>query len=360
MIRSAITVLFLAIAASAFAQSPNTAAVVVTVVDQTGGVVPGASVSAVNAATGDARQAVSGADGSATLTALQLTGSYRVSVEKAGFTTESVSDLALRGGETASVRVKLVAAGGTSEVTVYGTTQGVRNDPRLGVRLDSGRIEDTPLLGRKISALPLLNAAFRNAKGTGDLFMNSVYFVTGAGGRRQADFIVDGATGNELWGRQTMITTLPVVLGAGDGRDVERLFERVRLDVEHGRQRHHQVGHQHDRTARRCSSDGPGGMQTDAAGIRRAVSAVGVELRAAEDERRDHADRAAGHSRRAGAGIVRARRRVRAGQDALFRRGRLHPPGSDGGRHLAAGRRRARPTWATTVRRSSTRGSISR
>ncbi len=212
MIRSVIrsVLVLLAAAAPAFAQSPNTAALVVTVLDQSGAVVPGAAVSAVNSATGDARQAVSGGDGSATLAALQLTGAYRVSVAKTGFTTEEVNDIALRGGETASVRVKLTASGGASEVTVYGTTEGVRNDPELGTRLDSRTIEETPLLGRKISALPLLNAAFRNAKGTGDLFMNSVYVVTGAGGRRQADYIVDGASGDEPWGRQTMFSTIPV------------------------------------------------------------------------------------------------------------------------------------------------------
>jgi hypothetical protein len=202
--------LVFATAAPAFAQSPNTAALVVTVVDQSGAVVPGADVSAVNTANGDARGGVSGRDGTLTLTALQVTGSYRVTVSKSGFTTESMPPATLRGGETASVRVKLVVTGGTSEVIVYGTTEGIRNDPELGTRLDSETIETTPLLGRKISALPLLNAAFRNAKGTGDLFMNSVYVVTGAGGRRQADFIVDGASGDEPWGRQTMFSTIPV------------------------------------------------------------------------------------------------------------------------------------------------------
>ena len=209
MIRSLLAFLVLATAVPAFAQSPNTAALVVTVVDQSGARVPGAAVSAVNTATGDRRQAVSANDGSVTLTALQLTGSYQVTVTRSGFTTEEIPAVALRGGETAAVRVKLVASGGTSEVTVYGTTEGVRNDPELGARLDSDTIDAAPVLGRKISALPLLNAAFRNAKGTGDLFMNSVYAVTGAGGRRQADFIVDGASGDEPWGRQTMFSTIP-------------------------------------------------------------------------------------------------------------------------------------------------------
>jgi Carboxypeptidase regulatory-like domain/TonB dependent receptor len=202
---------FLVLAAlPALAQSPNTAALVVTVIDQTGAAVPGAHVSIVNAAVGATREAMSGPDGSVTLTALSINGAYTVTVAKPGFTPTDLTDVTLRAGETATARVKLVASGGTSEVTVYGTTNGVRNDPELGTRLDATQIDEAPLLGRKISSLPLVNAAFRNAKGTGDLFMNSVYVVAGAGGRREADYIVDGATGDEPWGRQTMFSTIPV------------------------------------------------------------------------------------------------------------------------------------------------------
>ena len=193
-----------------FAQTPNTATLLVNVIDQNDASVPGATVTAVNLANGSARDAVSGLDGAVTLPALSINGAYNVSVSKAGFAAANVDSISLRAGETAIVRVKLVVSGGATEVTVYGTTQGVRDSPELGTRLDSARVEATPILGRKISSLPLLNAAFRNAKGTGDLFMNSVYVVTGAGGRREADYIVDGATGDEPWGRQTMFSTIPV------------------------------------------------------------------------------------------------------------------------------------------------------
>ncbi len=196
--------------APAFAQTPNTATLLVTVVDQSDANVPGAKVTAVNLANGSARDAVSGLDGSVTLAGLSINGAYNVSVSKAGFAAANVDSISLRAGETASVHLKLVVSGGATEVTVYGTTQGVRDSPELGTRLDSARVDATPILGRKISTLPLLNAAFRNAKGTGDLFMNSVYVVTGAGGRREADYIVDGATGDEPWGRQTMFSTIPV------------------------------------------------------------------------------------------------------------------------------------------------------
>jgi hypothetical protein len=192
------------------AQSPNTATMVVIVVDQTNAVVKDATVTVTNTATGALREATSGLEGAATIPALSLTGEYKVSVAKSGFTAEDVNGLTLRAGETASVRVKLVASGGKSEVTVYGTAEGVRADPQIGRRLDGPQIDETPILGRKITTLPLLSAAFRQAKGTGDLFVNATYFVTGAGGRRQTTVTLDGANNDEAWGRQTMIATVPL------------------------------------------------------------------------------------------------------------------------------------------------------
>jgi Carboxypeptidase regulatory-like domain/TonB dependent receptor len=192
------------------AQSPNTASMIVVVVDQNGAVVRGANVSVVNTATGATRAAVSGEDGNATLAALPLTGQYKVTVTMTGFTAEDVTGLMLRAGETSTVKVKLFASGGQSEVTVYGTTEGVRADPQIGIPLESKQIEETPILGRKVTTLPLLNSAFRQGKGTGDLFVNSTYFITGVGSRRATTYLLDGASNDESWGRQTAITTLPI------------------------------------------------------------------------------------------------------------------------------------------------------
>jgi hypothetical protein len=194
----------------AAAQSPNTATMIVTVVDQNDAVVRGANISVVNTATGAVRDTVSGAEGSATIAGLSLTGEYRVSVAKTGFTADDVTGLTLRAGETATVKVKLVVSGGQNEVTVFGTTQGVRTDAQIGRRLDSPQIDETPILGRKATTLPLLNSAFRQAKGTGDLFVNQTYFVTGAGSRRTTTTTLDGANNDEAWGRQTMIATVPL------------------------------------------------------------------------------------------------------------------------------------------------------
>ena len=85
-----------------FAQSPNTASMIVVVVDQNGAVVQDAKVSVVNTATGAVREAVAGSDGSATIPGLSLTGTYTVSVAKQGFGNEERKDITLRAGETAT------------------------------------------------------------------------------------------------------------------------------------------------------------------------------------------------------------------------------------------------------------------
>ena len=166
------------------AQTPNTATIIVTVVDQKGDVVTDANVSVLNTATGALREAKSSDDGNATFPALSLTGTYIVTVSHQGFGNEERTGLTLRSGETASVKVTLLAGSQRAEVTVYGTAEGVRADPQVGLPLPPKVIDETPILGRKTTTLPLLNSAFRQGKGTGDLFVNQTYFITGAGSRR--------------------------------------------------------------------------------------------------------------------------------------------------------------------------------
>jgi len=96
-------------------------------------------------------------------------------------------------------------------MTIFGTVQGVRSDaPQLGIRLDLKKIDDTPVLGRKMTSFPLLDSAVRPARGTGDLFLNNTLFVINGGGRRQTSFTIDGSSGDDSWGRQTIFTNVPV------------------------------------------------------------------------------------------------------------------------------------------------------
>jgi len=209
-LRIALALAFSFIALTLCAQSPNTATLVVMVTDPAGAAVNDAKISVVNSATGASRDLATGIDGSATIPALSLTGTYNVIVSKEGFGSEERKNIELRSGETATLKVKLSVGSTTEAVTVFGTTEGVRADPQIGRRLDTKQIDETPILGRKLSSLPLLNSAFRQGKGTGDLFVNQTYFITGAGSRRTTTFTLDGANNDEAWGRQTMIATVPI------------------------------------------------------------------------------------------------------------------------------------------------------
>jgi hypothetical protein len=192
------------------AQSPNTATVIVVVVDQSGAVVKDAKISVVNTATDASRQTVTGGDGSATIAALSLTGKYKIGVSKTGFGDEELKDIALRSGEAATFKVKLVVGSGKTAATIYGTAEGVRADAQIGRSFTSQQIDELPILGRKASSVPLQNSAFRQAKGTGDLFVNQTYVATGAGSRRTTTTTLDGANNDEAWGRQTAIVAIPL------------------------------------------------------------------------------------------------------------------------------------------------------
>src|SRR5262249_55420014 len=138
----AIAVLLACAATPVIAQSPNTSTIVVLVTDASGAVVSDATVTVTNDQTGATRAGASGSDGSASVPALPLTGTYTVSVSKQGFGTEERKDVVLRSGETAILRVKLQVGSEKTEVTVYGTAQGVRADAQIGGRLDSTQIEE--------------------------------------------------------------------------------------------------------------------------------------------------------------------------------------------------------------------------
>jgi hypothetical protein len=192
------------------AQTPDTATILGRVVDQSHAVVPSVQVTATNALTGLKRTATTDANGRFSLSGLPVAGAYEVVATKSGFAAARLADVSLAGGTTAELSLQLNVAGGTTQVTVTGVVGEVHTDgPQLGDRLDSAQTESTPLLGNKVSYLPLLNAANRPAINQGDVFMNQDMFTTNGAGRRQTWFEVDGSTDNDSWGRQTLFSSLP-------------------------------------------------------------------------------------------------------------------------------------------------------
>lgn len=145
-----------------------------------------------------------------TIASLPLTGKYKMTFTKAGFAPEEKSEIELRAGETATLNATLDPQAGQSFITIFGTTEGVRSDsPQTGTRFDLKKIDETPIFGRKLTNLPLLNSAVKPARSQGDLFLNNTLFVINGGGRRQPTFNIDGSSANDSWGRQTIFTNIP-------------------------------------------------------------------------------------------------------------------------------------------------------
>ena len=127
---------------------------------------------------------------------------------------------------------------------MIGSANDARIDqPQLGIHLGPEQIQQTPLLSRRITYLPLLNAANRPAINQGDIFMNENLFTTNGAGRRQSYFEVDGANSIDSWGRQTIFTNVRRWRGRDDGAD-QQLFRAVR-------RQHRQPGQRGDGDRRR-------------------------------------------------------------------------------------------------------------
>ncbi|HEY9233084.1 MAG TPA: TonB-dependent receptor, partial [Blastocatellia bacterium] len=162
--------------------------------------------------TGLKREARTDSEGRYQFAGLPLTGRYTLSVSSQGFRTVERKDLGLRADEAATINVALDVSQIEiiDGVQIYGTTEGVRSDsPQTGTRLDLQKIDETPVFGRKLTNLPLLNSAVKPTRGQGDLFINNTLFVINGGGRRQPTFKIDGSTGDDAWGRQTIFTNIP-------------------------------------------------------------------------------------------------------------------------------------------------------
>lgn len=194
---------------AARAQTPDTASLSLRVTDLLGAVVPNATASIANLTTGRTHTGFTDRLGRILWVGLPI-ATYRVRVRRRGFEPAAVR-VTLRGGEAGQVTLRLAVAGGRSTVTITGAVGEVNaRAPQLGVRLSARQIAALPVANQQLTSLALLDSANRPALNQGDAFMNQTLFTTDGAGRRQVTFTVDGATGNDAWGRQTIFTNVPL------------------------------------------------------------------------------------------------------------------------------------------------------
>ncbi|MEO8725515.1 MAG: carboxypeptidase regulatory-like domain-containing protein, partial [Acidobacteriaceae bacterium] len=193
-----------------FSQTRATSELHIYVADPTGAALPNASITISNQQTGLTRGATSNAAGEAVFPNLPLTGTYDVSATATGFASATQSGIHLSADNIAQTRISLALSGENTTITVTGTAQTIEAaSAQLSNRFSSEELNDTPVLGRKLSTAALLDSSVRSARGTGDLFLGQTLIVVDGAGRRQTTYSVDDVTGNDTWGRQALFTAIP-------------------------------------------------------------------------------------------------------------------------------------------------------
>jgi Carboxypeptidase regulatory-like domain len=193
LVRVILTLACAAIAATASAQNAQVTGVVK---DSSGGVIPGATVTARNVETGLSRVAVSDAQGEYRLPSLPP-GRYAITSELSGFSTETHPDIVLIIDQTAILNFALKPATISETVTVTGESPIVdvsRSDVSTSVSTE--QIQDLPVASRRWIDLAMLTPGTSQDNIRGFFYRGNVNL--GAGTREYSNgFMVDGV--NNTW-----------------------------------------------------------------------------------------------------------------------------------------------------------------
>jgi hypothetical protein len=150
----------LLISTAAFAQF-DTATVVGTVRDNSGAVVPGATVTLTNLDTGITTTRVSDANGSFEFITVRV-GRYKVTAELQGFSTAFADNVQVAVGARQRVELQLTPGSLTDTVEVVGAATRLETDSsQRGQVITSEQAVQLPLNGREYSALALLSPGVR-------------------------------------------------------------------------------------------------------------------------------------------------------------------------------------------------------
>ena len=188
-----LSLLLLLAPSDSFAQLP-TATILGTVKDTSGGLVPGANVTARNRDTGQNRTVPTEEDGSYRLSALPI-GTYEVRVEHQGFQSAVRTGLELSVGLEAVVNLTLEVGSAeqtisvTAEAPLINTTSGT-----LGGLVDERKIADLPLNGRNYVDLMLLQpgiSQLTNKTTSGGQV--GTWFSSNGAPVRSNNYLLDGA-----------------------------------------------------------------------------------------------------------------------------------------------------------------------
>jgi hypothetical protein len=178
----------------------NTAQINGTVTDDSGGVLPGVTVVAVNTNTGFRREVVSADDGAYTLTNLPI-GPYRIEASLSGFRSFAQTGIVLQVGANPIIPVKLGLGELTETVTVEAAAPLVETrNPSVGTVIDNEAVEALPLEGRNVASLIVLSGGAVDTGNPSSRSLTQSRGIAVAGGQQFGiAYLLDGALHNNWY-----------------------------------------------------------------------------------------------------------------------------------------------------------------
>ena len=166
----------------------------ITVVDPTGGMVPGASITVTNAGTGLVRSGVANDRGEMSVQFLPV-GQYSISAQIAGFKKTTIDQVVLQVDQTASIRVTLQPGEVREVIEVKSAAASLDVETSsLGQVIENTKILELPLNGRNAFALGLLSGNTTPMFGMG----SNLPFIAGGGRFSANEVTLDGVDNNTV------------------------------------------------------------------------------------------------------------------------------------------------------------------
>ena len=183
---------------SALAYAQATAQLSGRVTDESGGVLPGVSVTVIQTDTGFTRTTVTDDGGAYVLPNLPL-GPYRLEVMLAGFRTYQQTGIVLQVGATPAINVAL-ALGELAETVTVEAAAPLVDTQSAGISevVEQERIVELPLQGRQVTDLIVLaGAAVEMGRPNNRSFQGGVNFAVAGGMSFGVSYLLDGALHND-------------------------------------------------------------------------------------------------------------------------------------------------------------------
>ena len=202
-------------AGTAMAQAVSGSQVSGVVKDETGAVLPGATVTMTQTDTGTARTVVTDTNGSYILPNLPV-GPYQLRVTLDGFNTYARDGIVLQVSSNPAIDVTLKVGAVSEMVTITAAAAMVETKSTgVGQVIDNQRVVEMPLNGRQATELIFLSGLATSAP-AGDLNTNKNFptvTISVAGGQANGiTYIMDGGTHNDPFNNLNLPTPMPDAL----------------------------------------------------------------------------------------------------------------------------------------------------